>query len=362
MKETVVPAKRDGVALIITGAAARIPQEAALLEELQRRGLLKDLVFISGVSSGALNSVMINGILSRRMSWGEYKNILFNLQTKDIFISSGNKKLPFDTSPARELYTKVVEGKLRYYKIGDLPFTTALSVTYPKHLDLQGVVYRMCSRKINEESDTNLNLVDIMMASSAFPLAFPPARIRDVTTIPDVEYIDGGAGEDILPYHALLEFEKHRGFGVERVYIISRKSDSIPEVSEELKRLGIDDKGIFDRLGFSLDALLNRGIKKRLEEFTADAPELVPLTYVWIPEFKGDFLLLNFDNLKSQYSLTSQWARTHNPVPLNDFLERYRKESKRFPQLDSLDILRLGDGLRIIKSKEVKSKENKYLF
>ena len=45
------PAK--GVALVITGAAARIPQEAALLEALDERGLLKDLAFVSGDSSGA---------------------------------------------------------------------------------------------------------------------------------------------------------------------------------------------------------------------------------------------------------------------------------------------------------------------
>ena len=45
--------KPNGVAVILTGAVARIPQEAALLQELDRRGLLKNVVFISGVSSGA---------------------------------------------------------------------------------------------------------------------------------------------------------------------------------------------------------------------------------------------------------------------------------------------------------------------
>ena len=55
-----IPARRSGTAIILTGAAARIPQEAALLEELYNRGLLKNVVFISGVSSGALNSVVLN--------------------------------------------------------------------------------------------------------------------------------------------------------------------------------------------------------------------------------------------------------------------------------------------------------------
>ena len=100
----------------------------------------------------------------------------------------------------------------------------------------------MCSRKINEESDPSLSLVDIMMASSAFPVVFPAVRIRNVKTIPDVEYVDGGVGEDHVPYHALLDFEKFRGAEVEKVYIVSRKSDSIPEISDELKNLGINDR------------------------------------------------------------------------------------------------------------------------
>ena len=130
-------------------------------------------------------------------------------------------------------------------------------------MDLKEIVYRMCSRKINEESDTSLGLVDIMMASSAIPLAFPPVRIHNVTTIPDYEYVDGGVGEDHVPFHALLEFEKARGIGVEKVFIISRKSDSIPEISEELRVLGINDKGVFDKLGISFDAILTKGIIKR---------------------------------------------------------------------------------------------------
>jgi predicted acylesterase/phospholipase RssA len=326
-RETISPNPRNGVAVIMTGAAARIPQEAALLEELEKRGLLKNLVFISGVSSGALNAVVLNGILNGRMTWDEYKSILYNLNNSDVFVQEG-KKIPVNTLPARELYKKVVEEKLGYYSIGDLPFMTGISFTHLKDLDLKKTVYRMCSRKINEETDTTLSLVDIIMASSAFPIVFPPIRISNVKTIPDMEYVDGGIGEDHVPYHSLLEFEKFRGAGVERVYIISRKSDSIPEISEELEGLGINDKGVFDKLGISLDAILNKGIIKRLKDYAAEAPELVPLTYVWIPEFEADFLLFNFDNLKEQYDLTSQWAKNHDPVSLGDFLLPYAEKGK----------------------------------
>jgi predicted acylesterase/phospholipase RssA len=313
---------RQGVAIIMTGAAARIPQEAALLEELDKRGLLKNLVFISGVSSGSLNSVILNGILTGKMTWNEYKDILFNLKNSDIFFQE-KKKIPVNTTPARELFERIVEDKLGYNTIGDLPYMTSISFTHLKDLDLKKDVYRMCSRKINEETDTTLSLVDIMMASSSFPIAFPPVRIRNVKTIPDVKYVDGGVGEDHVPYHSLLEFERYRGVGVEKVYIISRKSDKVPEISEELKGLGINDKGLFDKLGISLDAILNKGFMKRLEAYAAEAHDLIPLTYVWIPDFDADFMLFNFGDLKKQYDLTSQWAKNNDPVPLGNYLLPY---------------------------------------
>jgi len=199
LKKEPVLSTRSGTAILMTGAAARIPQEAGLLEELYNRGLLKDVVFISGVSSGALNAVMLNGILSGKMTWPEYKEILFNLKNSDIFVWEGNKKLPVNTQPSRNLFTKIVEERLGYHQIGDLPFMTAISFTNLKDLDLKKKVYRMCSRKINQETDTTLSLVDIMMASSAFPIAFPPVRIRNAKTIPDVEYVDGGIGDDPIP-------------------------------------------------------------------------------------------------------------------------------------------------------------------
>ncbi|MBN2348375.1 MAG: patatin-like phospholipase family protein [Bacteroidales bacterium] len=323
IQETIFSNPRSGVAVILTGAAARIPQEAALLEELDKRGQLKDLVFISGVSSGALNSVMLNGILTGKISWDDYKNILYNLKNSDVFTQEG-KKIPVNTLPARALYKKVVEDRLGYYTIGDLPYYTEISFTHLKELDLKKTTYRMCSRKINEETDTTLNLVDIIMASSAFPLVFPPVKIQHVKTIPDVEYIDGGVGDDHVPFQALLEFEKFRRSGIEKVYIISRKSDSIPEISEELRGIGINDKGIFDKLGISLDAFLSKGILKRLEAYAAEAPELVPRTYIWIPDFEANFLLFDFDNLKKQYELTTEWAKTHDPVPLEIFLQTHQ--------------------------------------
>jgi predicted acylesterase/phospholipase RssA len=308
---------RSGVALIITGAAARIPQEAALLQALDERGLLKDLVFISGDSSGALNA-----ILHGRMSWKRYRAILSGIRNADVYIQHEDK-VPVDTSPFRALLSRVVEGEMGYTSIGELPIPTAITITRLSDMGLEKTALRMCSRKINAESDPSLSLVDILMASTAFPVVFPPVPIRNAVTLPNAEYVDGGAGEDYVPFKALLEFEQERGQGVERIYIISRKSDAVPEISQELRVLGVNDYGVFDKLGISLDSVASRRLARHLKAYAKQAPEAAARTFVWKPDFPGSFLLFSFDALELQYAATEAWAALNAPVSLDQYLAEH---------------------------------------
>jgi len=310
---------RSGVALIITGAAARIPQEAALIQALDERGLLKDLVFISGDSSGALNAVAYNAIRSGRMSWKRYREILSGLRNEDIFVQTG-KKIPVDTSPLRALLTRVIEGEMGYTRIGDLSIPTAITITKVSAVGLSTTAYRMCSEKINAESDSSLSLVDILMASTAYPIVFPAARIRNATTIPNTDYVDGGAGEDCVPFKALLEFERSRGQAVDRIYIISRKNDQVSEISEELRALGVNDRGVFDKLGISIDSIASRRLARNLRAYAKQSPESAARTFVWKPDFQGSFLLFDFNNLEVQYAATEAWAAKNAPISLERYL------------------------------------------
>lgn len=323
-----LPPGGSGTAIIMTGAAARIPQQAALLEELYDRGLLDDVVFISGVSAGALNAVMLNGILTGKMTWDEYREILFSLDNSDIF-TSPDKKLPVNTEPVRKLFEKIVEERLGYHQIGDLPLMTEISFTNVRNMGISKNVYRMCSRKINKETDTTLSIVDIMMASSAIPFAFPPVRISNVTTIPDVNYIDGGVGMDYVPFTGLLEFQKFRGQRVRKVFIISKKS-SIAGIDDELEMLGLDNKRKLDKFVQPFDHIMRRKMLNRLETFAKDAPEMIMGSFVYIPDFEQDFLMFNFSNLKEQYLITKTWAMNNDPIPLGDYL-LYNKLKKKKP-------------------------------
>lgn len=83
-----ISTKCKGTAVLITGAAARIPQEAALFEHLNYTGELKNVVFIGGASSGALNAVILNGILSGKITWKQYISWL-NEISNDSYLSTG---------------------------------------------------------------------------------------------------------------------------------------------------------------------------------------------------------------------------------------------------------------------------------
>lgn len=319
--EKIKPAK--GTAIIITGAAAKIAQEAALLQSLYERGELNDVVFISGASSGALNAVMLNAILEKKLTWKEYREVFADIRNDNVF-RIDKKGLPVSNEPLRQLLQEVVANKLGYQTLADLPIPTAISVVSLRPSPLSEGTYRFCNRKINRESDSTLNLIDVLMASTAYPLVFPPARISGIKTIPNTPYYDGGIGDDRVPFQALIDFEKYRQQPVERVIIISRKRDADMTLADELKPFGYELKTKGNN-GLSPDMLTSMGFWRRLEHLSKHYPELAGKTWVFVPDYDYSFPMFDFNNLKEQYELTYRWAQSNSPVKLNDFLKRKPK-------------------------------------
>lgn len=314
--------RRQGTAIVITGAAAKIAQEAALLEHLYSKGMLNDVVFISGASSGSLNAAILNGILSGKMTWKEYRAILSNLTNDDIFIREGNT-LPVDTNPLRNLLGRIVSDTLGYRTLSDLPYPTSFSVVNLKVMPLKDRTLRLCNKRINPESDSTLGIVDVLMASASYPLAFPPVTISNVKTIPDVSYYDGGIASDHVPFEAVVQFEKYRGINVEKMIIISRKRDTISTLNAELEQFGVDRIKFFDKMNVSPQSISNRGFYRRLKDIEMEYPDLAQRTFVYVPDFRENFLMFDFSTLKQQYDTTCSWAQTHDPVPLVQYLDGY---------------------------------------
>lgn len=85
------------------------------------------------------------------------------------------------------------------------------------------------------------------MASTAFPVVFPEQTIKNASTLPNETFVDGGMGEDHVPFNGLVDFIRTRNEPVEKVFIISRKSDLVPDINNELEAVGIKDiKGLTD--------------------------------------------------------------------------------------------------------------------
>lgn len=321
-------AKEQGTAIVITGAAAKISQEAALLEYLYNKGMLNDVVFISGASSGGLNAVVLNGILSGKLTWKEYREFLAKLNNDDIFKVNGNK-LPVDTEPLRNLIIKFISHRLGYKTLADLPIPTSLSIVNLKAIPLKERTLRLCNKKINPESDSSLSIVDVLMASTAYPIAFPPTQISNVKTIPNIPYYDGGIAEDRVPFEAVAQFERHRGINVKKMIIVSRTRDTIPIAEELTPFQGIEFKAI-DRMEVSPETFSYRGFQKRLKDLEKDYPRLADKTLVFFPNLDEKFLMFDFSTLAQQYELTYHWAKNNSPITLKQYMENEGMNKERF--------------------------------
>jgi predicted acylesterase/phospholipase RssA len=319
--------KRSGTAIVITGAASRIVQEAALLEHLHETGWLNDVCFISGSSSGALNAVMLNAILVNKISWEQYFSILFNLKDADIFIREG-RSLPVNNQPFHDLLTRIIIDSLNYRQLGDLPFHTSISISDISALPPRSNTYRLCNIKINTESNTGFDLIETLMATSSIPFIFPAAKFTDPHGLPNSSFVDGGLADDHLPFTAVLQYEKYRHYGVDTLIIVSRKSDTKPDLNNEIEHFGNKDSKVSEKLNLWLENIAKTGFIKSMKELQKKYPELATHTYVYIPDFPQNFPLLNFNHLKDQYDVSFAWAQTHKPVPLYQYIAENAKVDK----------------------------------
>ena len=317
--ETLSYKKRGGTAVVITGAASRIAQEVALLEQLQKTGWLNNVCFISGTSSGALNTVMLNAILENKFSWERYHSILFGLNNDDIFIRNG-RALPANNIPYSNLLMKIVNDSLGYNRIGDLPIPSSISISDIAALPPHSKTYRLSNLKINNESHSAYKLVEALIASTAIPVIFPPARFSESFGLPNTSFVDGGLGDDHLPYTAVLQYEEYRNFGVDTLIIVSRKSDTEPDLTNELQNFGNNDSRFTVKINLRIENMAKNGFIRSMKKLQHDFPELAARTYVYIPDFPDNFPLLDFNDLKGQYQLTADWVVTHKPVHLDQYL------------------------------------------
>jgi hypothetical protein len=247
-------------ALFLTGAAARISQEVAIVDLLIDQKQLKISshdTFLAGFSSGALNIAAINACFRNEnpLSWNDYyKNeILFNISSNMVY--NKHKSLPYNTMPLR----KTIENFILhsgFNLFADLSFISYI-LAFP--------IRRLSVKWINnmDPDQKNIFLTDLLMATTAIPMVFPDQEINTPpglkSNLPSGGYLDGGTTGSFTKFKKPLnQFVKEHGV-FDQLYIISPMRELSLEDYEEFNallpgkdiiKLKINEFGIFkDFLG-----------------------------------------------------------------------------------------------------------------
>jgi predicted acylesterase/phospholipase RssA len=270
---------------------------------------------LAGTSSGALSVVALNAILlsegliegrtgSGSFTWGDYENLIRGLNNDDVYESAGlisraleivRQGAILDTAPLRRFLKDFIGRSVGFRHLGDLPIKTYISVVERD----TGIVHRLSST-----THPDLPLVDVLMASTAIPVAFPAQELRLRGHEPPVPCIDGGIGIDGIPVEAI------RAEGCSRIFVIrpmkydpQKKWSKVPP----LARFQIVANAVHSFLYYQealLDSALCRAVLYASEG-----------TYVYLPELPYNFSLLDFESGGEQIDETEAWAERRDSGP-----------------------------------------------
>ncbi|MBN2263847.1 MAG: patatin-like phospholipase family protein [Prolixibacteraceae bacterium] len=335
-------------ALFLTGAAARISQEVALVDkliELKNLELSSDKTMLAGFSSGALNIGAINACFRNNnpLSWDKYfkEEVLFKIKTKDVFVK--NRFIPVDTSPLRNLLNNFLgQGNLK--KIDDCTFDSFI---------LAFSVWRLttvwASNIYNRHS--GINLTNLLMATSAIPLIFPDQSIEPTSKkarrFIRGRFVDGGTGGSFRRFEKHLKKYVRQNGEFENLYIVSPMREVSNEDFEELDKiipssqmfkLSSKDLGI---MKVFLDMISQNGFDTFIKRFYkwSNRNKIASNIFICIPGMSDNYPLLNFDRQEKQYQSVCQWV-DENPDKLAIPIDEYAKRFEEKPLLKITDKIR----------------------
>lgn len=326
-------------ALFLTGAAARISQEVAIIDKLiEKNGLVIDAetTMLAGFSSGALNIGAINSCFRKEhpLSWDDYfKNeILFNIKTVDIY--TRQKFIPVNTKPLRQLLKNFLNNA-SIERIDDCTFDS-----YILAFSFRRLTTIWLSNVYNRNQ--SIDFTDLLMATSAIPFIFPDQTISNLdkrkAKFTRGRYVDGGTGGSFKRFEKHLKKYVRQHGQLGNIYIISPmreiSSEDFSEMnklvpSTDLFKLDIKD---FKILKVFLDMISQNGFDTFIKKFHRwiKKNNIAENIYVCIPQLENNFPLLNFDRQKSQYLAVCKWA-DENPDRLAIPIEEYVKKFDHLP-------------------------------
>jgi len=312
---------------VFSGAAALIAQEGAITQALiEGRTLSTSPVkpdVVAGTSSGSLNSIATNAVLDPKVEfyWDEedkpergYKQILSNIRNHDVYkfgILPLIEGAILDTRPLRKTLEHIVNDTMGYETMGDLYLPTYLATVERD----TGKPVRIYSKNPDH---ADLLVVDVLMCSTAIPVAFPPQKIhyKDGKEF-NSKFFDGGTGPDGIPVEAMVDEN------CSEIYVISKMRPK-PELDRELglqipKDLVLTDVHkhqiqLIQNAMLAFDYLMNAIFCSEIRR----AMVLSDSAYLYEPQLDKNYSMLDFNCEKEQWDSSWAWAVKNDPLPITD--------------------------------------------
>ncbi|MGI9237541.1 MAG: patatin-like phospholipase family protein, partial [Woeseiaceae bacterium] len=217
--------------LAISGGGANGAFGAGLLAGWTESGKRPEFTVVTGISTGALTAPFA-------YLGSEYDDVLkevyTTISTKDIavrkrpsILSLFRKEAVSDTAPLRALIEETINAEViaaiaeEYRSEGRTLFIGTVNLD-----SARSVIWNIGEIANSDYPRRHALIHDILQASSAFPIAFPPVMIPVSvgTETYDEMHVDGGAGMQVFMYPAAVDFrqmtERLKVHGQPKVYVI----------------------------------------------------------------------------------------------------------------------------------------------
>jgi hypothetical protein len=325
-------------ALFLTGAAARISQEVALIDKLiSNKGLriTQNDTLLAGFSSGSLNLAALNAAFADPPSvdWNTFykQEVLFKLTNTRVYkaFPPDHKRFPLlDSSPLRHTLNAFLK-KMNVKIAGDLPFTSYILVFSLRRFSTVWADNR-------DEGNKYLDLSDLFMASAAIPVLFPSQTIGSGSSkkrnFPGGKFSDGGTSGTFKKFEKQLDDFISINGPLDTLYIISPMREKSPAEEKSLRDLilkTVPDQTDLSKIDDFITTVSLTGFHhflKRLRDWNK-AEIKIKNCFVCIPVMDRNFFVLDFAIQKEQYDKVCRWIDA-NPGRLAVPLEHYLDEHK----------------------------------
>jgi hypothetical protein len=324
--------KKFKTAVLLTGTGGTISQEVAIIDQLIKNGILslnENETFLAASGSGALNLVAINACFrnEKPCSWDNFykETFLKSVSDDETFIKVDPTQ--WITLPQRKKIKELLK-EAGFSTISDLPFDSVILTTSVNE-------NKSAWLKSRAKKEKDLNLTDILMASSAIPVLFPSQQLNSLSDNASTKFMGAYCEGAMLGlFHKFRKQLKritleHGPF--DKIFIISPKRlyDYSASINHDLSMMLPQEKFQFNQFlnQISLHGFLNFLIK--LQKINSKN-NLAKSINICIPEMEQDFGLLDFSTQSNKYNVVKKWG-DDNPDRLSIDISTFIREIAFIP-------------------------------